>query len=1012
MTQSSKTLWYFIAAVTALVVIQWLFTVYTNYLWFDSLGQAAVFGTMLKARIGLAVVFGGLFFAWLYGNVRLARRPLPQDVTLIGRRLLPEEEREQIEQYADRAILIFCVVGAVMVAAVASGQWRDWLLFINAIPFSEVGEHADPIFGKDAGFYVFRLSFILYAWRSVFYAVVIALAASVLVHLYQEAIRVVGSVVQAIPRARKHVLGLVSLALLAKIYSYRLMQYSLLYSTHGKDFFGASYADIHARMPLMTVLMVMCALAAIACLVSIRGRSLTLPGGAVAAVIIVAVLGGWAYPAAIEKLVVAPNELQREAPFIAHNIKATNVAYGTGQINDRVHPVDTKLTWADVRANIGTISNIRLWDHRPLETVYQQTQALRRYYEFADVDVDRYEMDGQLRQVMLSARQLAYDRISDSWVNRHLLYTHGYGVAMSPVAEITDRGQPIYWIKNLPPSSAVDFEIKRPAIYYTASWHPRLIERITPPQFVRDEVQARRQPVAPIDDSGQGASPAPNQPLAPATAPHAGGQGEPGRPRREPLFVLANTHAKELHYPRETGRETGDADDDGNVYHHYEGTGGVQMNSWWRKLAFAIRFRDVGLLLTKYSKPDSRLMMYREMPERLTALAPFLGYDPDPYIVIDDDGHLKWMCDAYTVSNMYPYSIRTSWYGNYVRNSVKVVVDAYEGRPEFYVVDPNEPLVQVYQRIFPTLFTAYEQMDPALKRHVRYPALLYRIQAGIYAKYHMKDPQTFYQAEDEWAIPPEVYSDTYREVEAYYQVMRLPYADQEEFVLMLPFTLAKFERRNMVAWMAARCDPEHYGQLICYRFPKERLVYGPMQFEAKIDADPGLSEQFTLWSQTGSRIIRGNALAIPVADTLLYVEPVYLESTDSPIPEMKLIILMHGDRLAYATNLERALEQLLGHHGQHAPMLPVTDDEEAILELPTPDTPSVVAPPVTPAKPTAPPTGVAEDRIAQASRLLEQALALEQEAEGFLKQGDLGGYRAKQQEQQKLLLQASELLSQ
>lgn len=984
MIRSSKTGWYLIGIIVVLVLIQKIFIFYTDYLWFAELGQVAVFMTILKSRILLAVLFGGVFFAFIYANARLARRPLPTDITLIGKRLLPDEEREQIETYADKAILIFCLVGALMVAAVAGAHWREWLQFLNAVPFSETGAHNDPIFQVDAGFYVFKLDFILYAWRSVFYGIVITLIVAVLIHLYQETIRLVGNTVQAIPRARFHVLSLLAIAFFAKIYSYRLMQFSLLYSAHGKDFFGASYADVHARLPLLTILMVICGLAGIACLVSVRSRSITVPAGAIAAVLLVSILGGWGYPAAIQKLIVEPNELVREQPYIENNIRGTNLAYGTDDIADKLHPIDAALTWDDINNNAGTVTNIRLWDHRPLETCFQQMQALRKYYQFADVDVDRYELNGETRQVMLSARQLAYDRISPSFVNQYLLYTHGYGLAMAPVAQIAESGQPAYWIKDLPPKSSVGLDITRPAIYYSASWHPRLIERIAPPEFVRDEAQQREQTPGPLDDQPGGPGAEPSQASRPS-----GPAGVPGRPATVPLFAIVNTTANELDYPLNSEGATEE-----NAYTHYSGSGGVKLTSLWRKIAFAIRFRKLDILLTDYITSESRIMMYRELPERLTALAPFLAYDPDPYIMVADNGELKWVCDAYTVSNMYPYSMRTTWFANYVRNSVKVVVDAYEGRPEFYVVDPDDPIIRCYQKIFPSLFKGFGDMEPSVKDHLRYPQLLFRIQAGVYAKYHMKNPQTFYQAEDEWAIPPEIYSQSYREVEAYYQVMKLPGQDEDEFLLMLPYVLAKFERKNMVAWMAARCDPENYGELIVYRFPKKKLVYGPMQFEAKVDQNAELSELITLWSQSGSRVIRGNTLVIPVANTLLYVEPIYIESTDSAIPELKLVVLMHGSKLVHAATLDAALARLVGPGGRTSVTRPAGKPTEPTAAEPTTAEPTTAAPTDLP---------VSDTQLAAIRDLLQQALVLDQEAEGHLKQGDLGKYRDKQEEQQQLL---------
>ncbi|MFP3902862.1 MAG: UPF0182 family protein [Armatimonadota bacterium] len=1010
MTNAQRKLMWFIGVFVALILLQKVFIFYTDYLWFDAMALSSVFLTILKSRIFLFFVFGGIFFIWLYGNALYARRPLPDDVTLIGKRLLPDEEREQIEEYADQAILIFCVVGALMVGFVAAGHWREYLQFFNAVNFGP--ESADPLFGRDAGFYVFKFSFIQYAWRSLFYAIVIALVVSIPIHLYQESIRIVGNTVQAIQRARCHILGLLGLALFTKIYSYQLMKYGLLFSQRGQDFFGATYADVHARLPVLTILMALCAIAGVIALISIKTQSINVPLGAVAAVIVVSLVGGWLYPAAIQKLVVAPNELEKETPFIEYNIKGTNMAYGTHRVKEKRHPVQPKLTWDSINENVETVANIRLWDHRPLETSYNQLQALRKYYKFSDVDVDRYQLEGRVRQVMLATRQIDWPKISQSWVNQHLLYTHGYGVAMSPVSEITESDLPVFWIKDLPPVSDVGLELTRPAVYYGASRHPRLIERIAPPEFERDGSMTPQPPHQPGDSGDSSAGPP--GPLG------GGGQQQPGpspaaqRTAQErqtvPQYHLVNTKAKELDYPRAGSEENGGTAE--NVYTHYEGTGGVKLDSLWKKIAFTIRFRDIQLLLTEYLTPESRLQMYRELPERLAVIAPFLGYDPDPYVVVNEAGQLKWICDAYTLSNDYPYSVRTTWFGNYVRNAVKVVVDAYEGQPEFYVVEPDDPVVQCYRKIFPKLFTDFAQMPEDMKAHLRYPQLQFRIQAGIWAKYHQKEPQTFYQAEDEWAIPPEIYSQGYREVEAYYQVVELPHEDKAEFVLMLPYVLAQFERKNMVAWLGGRCDPDNYGELICYSFPKDSLVYGPMQFEAQIDQDSRISELITLWSQAGSRVIRGNALAIPVADSILYVEPIYLESEDSAIPELRLVVLMHQDQLVHAPTLDEALVKLLGPGVFAGPKMGEDADvdaaaKEVIEEIAeVEEKPAAAEAEVT----TAVGMEMSDAQLKQLRETLSEALKLDREAETYLKEGDLGKYRATQQEQAEMLSEVLEEL--
>jgi hypothetical protein len=972
----------------ALILIQKAFIMYTDFLWFSSLGQAAVFKTMLGARALLGLVAGAAFFVFLYFNLRLARRPLPGDLTLIGKRLLPEEERQQIEQYADRGLLIFAITGAVMGGIVASGRWRELLQFIHGGAFGDT----DALFGLDVGFYVFRLGLLNYVVQSVFYAVVIALVGAVLVHVYQESIRLVGNTVHAIPRARTHVLGLLGLALLVKAVSYRLAQFNLLYSSHGQEFAGPSYADVHGRLPVLTALIVLSALAGIVMFATSRSRSFNVPIGALAAVVLVSLLGGWMYPALLQSLVVKPNQLTLEQPFISHNITATLKAYGLDTVKSQRHGVREDLTAQHLRDNRETVENIRLWDHRPLETTFQQQQALRSYYRFSDVDVDRYTVNGRERQVMLSARELDYSGIQrNTWVSQHLLYTHGYGVCMAPVNEIVGDGLPNYWIKDFPPTSSVGFRVTRPQLYYYTSLHPRLIEYISSHErtFAPEEPAA-----APPAEPGPGGPEAPpaGGPQAPQPAAGRGGRAAPV----DVSYVIVNTKEKEFDYPRgEAAVAGGAADESGNVTTHYTGQGDVQLSNFFRRFAFFMRFRHVSLLLTPSITAESRILFNRSLPERLMALAPIMGYDPDPYVVIDKAGQLKWINDAYTATNLYPYSARTLWFGaNYLRNSVKVVTDAYEGLPKFYVMPPSpgqkpDPVVACWREVFPSLFTDFDQMDPVLQEHIRYPQLLFRVQAEIYAKYHMKDPQTFFQKEDMWAIPPEVYAKGTREVEAYYVNMSLPSEREgkQEFLLMLPFALAGREDKNMVAWMAGRCDAPNYGELIVYDFPKSLQVAGPMQVESLISQDAEISQLITLWGQQQSRIIRGNLLVIPINSALLYVEPFYLEAPNSPLPQLKLVVLMYHNRIVNASTLSEALSKLFGAEA------------------------AAVAGPSQPAQPTQPgPTEPKRTGAARVRQLLQQALSLDQQAQQALARGDLAGYQAKQREQQALIQQALQTL--
>ncbi len=972
MERSNRWLWYLFGIVVLAVLIMKGLTLYTDYLWFDSLGQAAVFTTILSTRVVLGVVIGGLFFAFLYANLRFARRPLPDDVTFIGKRLLPEEEREQVEQYADRFLLIFALIGGLMAGVVASAHWIDYLQFANWVPFG----HDDPLFQNDAGFYVFRLRFIEYIYQSVYYALLVTFVASILVHLYQEAIRLVGNTVQAISRARAHVFGLLGAALFVKIFGYRLMQYNLLFSDHSEAFRGgAGWVDIHARLPVLYLLMVAAGVAGILSLVAIKTRNYKLPAGAVAGLVLLSLLGGTVYPLAMQKLVVAPNELAMERDYIARNIEATNFAYGTYRVTDMHFPLSYDLGTEDIEEHWHSVENIRLWDHRPLQQTYNQEQALRAYYNFPDVDVDRYMIDGRLRQVMLAPRQVNADKIPGrhSWVNRHLVYTHGYGAVMSPVNEIGPQGLPNYWIRDIPPRSAhPELELTQPAVYYNASIHPRLIERISP----MEEPLRTREPATDGDEPMAG--PGGGQPR---TGPHQPRRGTMRAPEDIDMqeYVIVNTEEPELHYSR-VDPETGQID---NVHTHYDGVGGVQLTSFFRRFAFMARFfPDFQIIFTNMTTPESRIQINRTVPERFQALAPFLLYDPDPYLVVDEDGSLVWMQDAYTVSGKYPYSQSLRPLGNYFRNSVKIVMDAYDGIPEYYVVEPDDPVVQVYENIFPTLFRSAEEKSDYMRSHWRFPELLFTIQVGVYAQYHMTDPNVFYHGEDRWAIPPEIYKVGRRQMEAYYVVMEFPDREEPEFVLMMPLVLAGQEERVMVSWLAARCDEPHYGEMLVYKFARER-VFGPWMIESRISQHAEISAAITLWSQAGSDVLRGNLLVIPLADSLLYVEPVYLVAEDTGLPEMRRVILAFGEEIVWGANLELALEQLFGRLEVREEVLPEEPEvEEPIEEVEPPPAPDVIEP---------------------MRDTLDRILELNRQAEAARAAGDIATYIELTQQQSELL---------
>jgi len=552
----------------------------------------------------------------------------------------------------------------------------------------------------------------------------------------------------------------------------------------------------------------------------------------------VVVIGGTGiYPSLVQKFKVVPNEIVLEKPFLEQNIKYTRMAYRLSAVEDREFPAEESLTREDLRRNDLTIKNIRLWDHAPLLSTYGQLQEIRTYYKFQDVDNDRYTINGEYRQVMLSPRELSYRALpARTWINEHLTYTHGYGAVLGPVNRISREGLPEFFIKDIPPVSSTNIKITRPEIYY-------------------------------------------------------------GETSNEYVFV--RTKRPEFDYP--VGEK--------NVYSRYEGKGGVPL-SFWRKLIFAVRFGSFTILLSDDITSESRVMYYRKINERVSRVAPFVRLDPDSYLVISSEGRLLWFLDGYTVTDWFPYSEPTGNLGNYIRNSIKVVVDAYDGTVKLYISDPTDPIIQTYAKIFPGVLKPLEEMPADLRSHIRYPPGLLNIQARMYSTYHMQDAQVFYNKEDLWSIPRKSGAGGERDMEPYYTIMRLPDGKKEEFVLLLPFTPSK--KDNMSAWMAGRCDAPHYGELVVYIFPKQKMVYGPRQIEARIDQEAEISKQLSLWNQRGSQVIRGNLLAIPIEKSILYVEPLYLAAEKGQLPELKRVIVAFGNSLAMEENLELSLQRVFG----------------------------------------------------------------------------------------------------
>jgi len=827
-----------------------LLDLYTDLTWFETLGVASVLWKRIASEWLLFLIAWLMAAGVLIANWWLARRLAGGDhmtVPWLRQRISQNQvtaeptTRAISARAADGALAVVAVLVGLFFALPARGQWMTALQFYNATPFGQT----DPLLGKDLSYFVFRLPWLKFLQGWFLWLAALVYLASFSADRLTARVQIVGvreSWLRLSRPAERHllVLGAIALGLIA--WGYQLNIPDLLYSTTGAAY-GASYTDVHARLPVMHLLTGIAALGAGILLAGMFVRVRWLPFAVVGAWLLVAFLGGSIYPSLIQRLTVVPNELSREGEYIGHTIEFTRAAFGLDEVIEVDFDVTEEAVPLDLTAYGATLKNIRLWDYRPLLRTYGQLQEIRLYYAFNDVDVDRYQLGDDYRQVTLVAREIAHDELpqtAQTWVNRHLVYTHGSGVVLSPVNEVLEEGLPDLWVRDIPPTSRYpELTLTRPEIYFG--------------ELTKD-------------------------------------------------YVIANTEEQELDYP------SGDR----NVYTTYDGMGGVLLDSFLKRVAYAMRLGSNQVLLSGSITPESRLLWHRAIDERVQAVAPFLYYDPDPYLVILD-GRLVWLLDAYTVTDRYPYSepIRT-WFGsiNYIRNSVKVAMDAYDGTLTFYAIEPDDPVLATYASIFPGLFQPAEAMDPALVAHWRYPEGMFRIQATKFQTFHMTNPQVFYSQEDLWSWAEEVVTGERLPMEPYYVNMNLPDGLQPEFVLMMPYTPST--KQNMVAWLYARNDGAHYGELGVYKFPKQKLVYGPMQVESRIDQDPTISQQLSLWNQRGSQVIRGNLLVIPLDKAILYVEPIYLEAEASQLPELRRVIVAYGNRIAMEESLGEALAQVMG----------------------------------------------------------------------------------------------------
>jgi len=828
----------------------------TEAWWFEAVGFAGVFWTLLTWRsliwLGTFIVFG--VFLWV--NYRLAMRLTPSNghVQLLrGRSLRYRSLRwldsSNLETYGKNLpnyiALVVIFLMSLLTAGASVASWETILKYLNATDFGSV----DPIYQRDIGFYIFQLPFYEGLRDWLLALLVCALVVSIPVYVLKGSINTGRNWQNLISGSAKTHLGLLlaAIAVLTAV-GFWLNRYQLLYSEEGVVF-GAGYTDVHAELVSLWIMSFLALVLAVVFVIAIRQNNTTLPVYGIGIFIAALVLLRGVYPWFQQQFIVEPNELAKEKPYIANNIKLTRQAYGLDAVQRQEYPAKTQLNSQVLQANQGTIRNIRLWDYRPLLSTYRQLQEIRLYYRFSDVDIDRYTIEGNYRQVMLSPRELSYSQVPQrarTWVNQRLKYTHGYGLVMSPVNQVTPQGLPEFFIKNIPPVSQVDLPVTRPGIYY----------------------------------------------------------GE-----ETDTYIFTGASTEEFDYPR----------GDENAFTKYDGQGGVPMGSFWRRLAYAYDLGSLKILISNYFTDESRIHYYRRIKERVSHVAPFLRLDSDPYITLID-GKLQWIIDAYTVSDHYPYSEPVADGGgfNYIRNSVKVLVDAYDGTMQFFVVDESDPLLATYRKIFPELFTSSQTIAPQLRDHFRYPLDLFKFQSQMYLAYHMSDPEVFYNQEDLWRFPTEIYEGNEQLVEPYYMVMRLPQGESEEFILILPFTPGT--KDNMIAWMAARSNGENYGKLLLYEFPKQQLVYGPKQIEARIDQNTEISEQLTLWSQQGSRVIRGDLLVIPIRESLLYVEPVYLRAEQGELPELKRVIVGYGEEVVMEETLEQSLAAIFGERQPQKPV--------------------------------------------------------------------------------------------
>jgi uncharacterized membrane protein (UPF0182 family) len=837
--------WLFPVAALLFVALIAIPGVLQKWLWMRQLDYGGIFWTLFSVKVALTCA--GFFFTLLFLGINLRYAAKSSGYKADSETLKEASPAEMNPQARLKANALarhmmsrstaLCV--AMFAAIFATGFYTQWDTYLRFRYGSAFGI-TDPIFGTDLGFYMFRLPWYELLQGSLLFLLVVVLGAVGFQYGCLGRIRWTGQQSIAVTKPAVRHLSILLLLLVATLgWGYYLDRFDLLYSTRGVVY-GVGYTADHVTLPALWVMITLSAAASVLLVVNFfKPRWKAVAAGA-AVFAIAYVVGVMIIPALIQSFVVQPNELSLETPYLKNYIEFTRKAYNLGAIQETAYPAMTDLTPAILARNQDTIKNIRLWDRRPLLQTYEQTQAIRLYYDFYNVHVDRYHLADGYHQVMLSTRELSPElpAQAQTWVNQNLQFTHGYGLVMNFVSSSIGGGFPDYLIQNVPPVSSFGLNIAQPAIYY--------------------------------------------------------GESMPGS-------RIVATGVKEFDYPK--GNE--------NVYTSYTGTGGIPIDNFGKRLLFAWTQADINILLTGYLKPESRIQIWRDVQERVSQIAPFLKLDAEPYPVLSE-GKLYWIQDAYTTSKGFPYSNpRTATFEsglNYIRNSVKIVVDMYNGSVSFYIMDPLDPVLAVYRQAFPGVFKDLRELSPDLKQHLRYPQDLFGIQAAQYETFHMTDPQVFYNREDLWVPPQETYDGTTGPMDPYYILMKLPGSDHLEYMLMSPFTPQK--RDNMISWLAARSDFPDYGKMLFYQLPKDKLIYGPNQISAMINQSTTISEQLTLWNQIGSRVVRGKLIVIPIENSFLYVVPLYLRAEGTNFPQLKRVIVATGDKVVMQPTLDEALSAL------------------------------------------------------------------------------------------------------